>query len=72
LVNPVTVTGLEDAVPLKPPGLEVARYVTVSLPVYVDAVKATVAWAFPAVAVPIVGVVGFLPSLEVLPATGFM
>jgi hypothetical protein len=33
------------------------------LPIYVDAVNATVAEAFPAVAVPIVGAVGFPPPV---------
>lgn len=49
-------------VPDIPPGLDVARYVTVPpFPVYAGAVKGTVAEALPAEAVPITGVSGFLP-----------
>jgi len=68
--NPVTVIELQgDAqVPVIEPGLDVALYVPVPVfPLYVDSVNGTVASPFPAVAVPIVGVVGFLPWLEVLP-----
>ena len=41
-----------------------------SLPIYVEGVKGTDAFKVPAVAVPIVGVVGFLPEEEVLPGIG--
>jgi hypothetical protein len=44
-------------------GLEVAVYVMVPLPIYVDGVNATVAPALSAVAVPIVGVDGFPPPV---------
>jgi len=40
-VRPVTVSGDEEPVAVKPPGLEVAVYVTVPLPVYEDGVNAT-------------------------------
>ena len=63
-VNPVTDIELHGAeqVPLIELGLDVARYVPVpDFPRYVDSVKATVAEPSPAVAVPMVGVVGFLP-----------
>jgi hypothetical protein len=58
LVNPVTVTGdAPDAVTL--PGLDVTVYVVAAPPVF-PAVYVTVAEVFPAVAVPIVGVCGFV------------
>ena len=49
-------------VPSIEPGDDVARYVPESVfPLYVDSVNGTVAVVSPAVAVPIVGVVGCLP-----------
>jgi hypothetical protein len=61
-VNPETVIGEVELVPVILPGVDVALYVPEPvLPAYVEAVNATVALALPAVAVPIVGVVGFLP-----------
>jgi hypothetical protein len=57
-VKPVTVIG-EEPVPVKPPGLDVAVYVTAPVPASVGAVYATVAVVVPvAVAVPIVGAPG--------------
>ena len=44
-------------------GVEVAVYVIVPLPMYVDGVKGTVAPALSATAVPIVGSVGFPPPV---------
>jgi hypothetical protein len=73
VVNPETVMGDEADVPVIPPGLEVAVYVTDPLlPVYVGAVNATVAVVLlVAVAVPIVAVPGILPDCEdVLPMIG--
>jgi hypothetical protein len=59
LVSPVTVIGLVEPVPVKPPGLEVAVYpVIAEPPLLAGAVNVTVACAFPAVAVPIVGAPG--------------
>lgn len=67
-VRPVTTIGDVDPVALMPPGLEVARYVTVPFPTYKDGVKTTVIWALPTVGVPIIGALGFLPpeSLAVM------
>jgi hypothetical protein len=61
LVSPVTVIGLVlvEPVPVRPPGLEVAVYpVITEPPSLAGAVNVTVAWVFPAVAVPIVGAPG--------------
>ena len=61
LLNPVTIIGETPAVAVILLGLEVAVYVMVPLPIYVDGVNTTVAPALSATAVPIVGVVGFMP-----------
>ena len=66
LVKPLTVIG-DVPVPVSPSGDDVAVYVMVLLPMYVEAVNVTVADASPAVAVPIVGVLGFLPPDAELP-----
>ena len=64
LVKPVTVIGEAEPVAVMLPGVDIARYVTAPpLPVYAGAVKATVACAFPPVAVPMVGVPGVAPPL---------
>jgi hypothetical protein len=64
-VKPETVIGLDDPVPVIPPGLDVAVYVVATAP-KVAGVNATVAVLEPvAVAVPIVGVCGI--AAEVLP-----
>jgi hypothetical protein len=61
LVNPVTVIGEDDPVPVIPPGLDVAVYpVIAALPIFEGAVKVTVASVLPAVAVPIVGASGLV------------
>jgi hypothetical protein len=59
-VNPLTVTGEEAPVPVKPPGLEVTVYeVMAALPVSVGAVNVTLAEELLAtVAVPMVGAPG--------------
>ena len=57
--KPLTVIGEDAPVPVIPPGLEVAVYVTAPAPKSVGAVNATVAVLDPvAVAVPIVGTPG--------------
>jgi hypothetical protein len=59
LVNPVTVIGLDEPVPVIPPGLDVTVYdVMVAPPLLTGAVNATEALASPAVAVPMVGAPG--------------
>jgi hypothetical protein len=59
LASPVTVRGLAEPAAVIAPGLEVAVYpVIVAPPLLTGAVNATVACAFPAVAVPIVGAPG--------------
>lgn len=59
LLRPVTVIGLDPPVPVTPPGLAVAVYpVIVAPPSDAGAVKVTLAWASPAVAVPMVGAPG--------------
>jgi len=62
-VKPETVTGDAAPVPVMPPGLEVALKVSDPAPGSDDAVKATVAEAPPAVAVPIVGAPGLLGQM---------
>jgi hypothetical protein len=61
-VKPLTVTGEEAAVPVRPPGLDVAVYpVIAALPIFDGAVKVTVADVDDAaVAVPIVGAPGLV------------
>ena len=56
-VRPVTVSGLAEPVAVKLPGVEVAVKLVATPPVLVG-VKLTVACAFPATAVPIVGALG--------------
>ena len=59
MLRPVTAIGLAVPVPVIPPGLDVTVYpVIAEPPSLAGAVKATVACAFPAVAVPIVGAPG--------------
>jgi hypothetical protein len=67
LVKPETVIG-DVPVPVIDPGLEVAVYVNVPvpLPVKAGAVKVTDAEAFPAVADPIVGASGLRPFWELV------
>jgi hypothetical protein len=67
LVKPDTVIGLDDPVPVNPPGLDVAVYVTV-LPPVAPGVNATLADASPAVAVPIVGASGTEVTVTALDA----
>lgn len=68
VVNPVTVTGEDAPVPVKPPGLEVALYeVIAALPVSEGAVKATdTDVADACVAVPIVGAPGLRGQMPCL------
>ena len=67
-VNPVTVIGEEAPVAVTDPGDDVTTYsVPAGFPRYAGAVKVTVACAFPAVAVPIVGVPGLRPPEEPVP-----
>jgi hypothetical protein len=54
LVSPVTIIGLAEPVPVKPPGLEVTVYPVIGNPP-TGAVKVIVAWAFPGVADTFVG-----------------
>ena len=64
LVNPLTVIGDDDALPVTLSGVEVATYVSAPpFPVLEGSVNVTVAEAFPAVAVPMIGVSGFAPPL---------
>ena len=59
MVSPVTITGLAAPVPVILPGLEVTVYpVIAEPPSLTGAENITDAWAFPAVAVPIVGAPG--------------
>jgi hypothetical protein len=59
LVKPVTVTGEFAPVPVRPPGLEVTVYKVIAAPpVNAGAVKLTVAWVSPAVALAAVGAPG--------------
>ena len=59
LVKPVTTNGLVVPVAVKLPGLEVTVYpVMAEPPLLAGAVKVMEAWAFPAVAVPMVGAPG--------------
>ena len=62
--SPVTIIGDRDPVACMFDGEETAVYVKelFGLPVYVGAVKLTVAWFAPATAVPIIGVPGLRPS----------
>jgi hypothetical protein len=55
LLNPLTVIGLDAPVPVNPPGLDVTVYPVIALPPVALVVNVTLALAFPAVAVPIVG-----------------
>ena len=66
LVRPVTVIGDVADVAVTEPGVDVAVYVLVPVPLPRNegAVKVTSAWAFPPVAVPIVGASGLRPSWE--------
>ena len=58
-MSPFTVMGLDVPVAVLPPGFAVTLYEIMGLPPSeVGGVKVTVAWAFPAVAVPIVGAPG--------------
>jgi hypothetical protein len=66
-VRPETVIG-DAPVPVRLPGVEVAVYVTPPEPT-APAVYATVAEAFPAVAVPIVGADGLIPGVCELDAS---
>jgi hypothetical protein len=56
LVSPVTAIGLAEPMAVKPPGLEVTVYPVIAEPPLLPGdVNVTVALAFPAVAVPIIG-----------------
>ena len=57
MLNPLTVIGLDEPVPVAPPGLAVTVYEVIGNLEKEGAVKVTDAEAFPAVAVPIVGAV---------------
>ena len=58
-VSPDTVTGLDAAEPVNPPGLDVAVYEVIALPPFdAGAEKLTVAEALPAVAITPVGAPG--------------
>ena len=66
LVSPVTVIGLAVPVAVSPPGLDVTVYpVMAAPPLFVGAVKLTVACAMPAVAVPMVGAPGVTIAVPV-------
>ena len=66
-MSPVIVIGLAAPVAVLLPGLEVTVYpVIAEPPLLAGAVNVTVAWAFPAVAVPIVGAPGTVEGV-----TGF-
>jgi hypothetical protein len=68
-VKPVTVIGLDAPVAVMLPGLEVTVYEVIALPPFeAGAVKLTVAWALPAVAVPIVGAPGTVAGVTLLEA----
>ena len=59
LSSPLTVIGLAVPVPVIPPGLEVTVYPVMARPPLLDGTpNVTEAWAFPFVAVPIVGASG--------------
>ena len=59
MVNPGTVIGLPEPWAVIPPGLEVTVYEVMALPPFdAGAVKLTIAWALPAVAVTPVGAPG--------------
>ena len=61
-MSPLTVIGEDMPPAVMPPGEDVTVYEIVpSFPVYVGAVKETVAVVLPALAEPIVGGLGFLP-----------
>jgi len=64
LVRPVTEIGLVEPVPVKLPGFDVTVYpVIAEPPLLVGAVNVIDAWAFPAVAVPIVGALGVVEGV---------
>ena len=64
LVRPVTVIGLVEPIPVKPPGIEVTVYAIIDEPpLLTGAVNATTAWVFPAVAVPIIGAPGTVDGI---------
>jgi hypothetical protein len=68
-VSPVTVMGLDAPVAVMLPGLEVTVYEVIALPPFeAGGVKLTVAWALPAVAVPIVGAPGTVAGVTLLEA----
>jgi hypothetical protein len=70
IVNPDTVIGEPDPVPIIPPGDDVAVYTVIALPPsFAGGVKVTVTVPMPAVAVPIVGAPGTVtgPALSVNP-----
>jgi hypothetical protein len=70
LDKPVTTTGEDAPVPVNPPGDEVTVYVVIALdPTFVGSVKATDAWASPAVAVPIIGALGKAGQLPPMSAS---
>ena len=63
-MSPVTVIGLDEPVPVFPPGFEVTVYpVIAEPPSLTGAVNVTVAWAFPAVADTPVGAPGTVPGV---------
>ena len=66
--KPVTVIGDAEPVAVIDPGVDVTTYsVPAGFPKYKGAVKVTVAWALPPVAVPIVGVPGLRPPDDPAP-----
>jgi hypothetical protein len=65
LMSTITVIGLAVPVEVIPPGFEVTVYPVIAEPPLLDgAVNVTVAWPFPAVAVPIVGGPGTVDGVE--------
>jgi hypothetical protein len=62
LDRPVTTNGEPEPLAVNPPGLEVAVYVGIPVPIITGGVKATLACWSPLVAVPIVGASGFIPA----------
>jgi hypothetical protein len=69
LESPLTVIGVDELVPVKFPGVEVAVYTVISLPPVPFVVNSIFALASPKLAVPIVGACGTVPAVAVVVAT---
>ena len=71
MLSPETVVGEVELVPVRPPGEDVAVYVTFPLPLYVGSVNAMVTCPLPEVVPVIIGASGILPDCEAeLPRIG--